>query len=63
MQRARFYAELDVAKWLLHGMEENNDTIVQDATGMLSELNDRVSGDLDQALTQPISQAKHPLDT
>ena len=63
MQRARFYAELDVAKWLLHGIEENNDTIVQDATGMLSALHDRVSGDLDQALTQPISQAKHPLDT
>jgi hypothetical protein len=28
---------------------------------MLSDLNDRVSSDLDQALTQPISHAQHPL--
>lgn len=62
MQRARFYAELDVAKWLLHGIDSGNQTIVDDATGMLQALNDRVSGDMDQALTQPISQAKHPLE-
>ena len=61
MQRARFWAELDVAKWLLHGLDLGNDTITQDATEMLVALNDRVSGDLDQALTQPISQAQHPL--
>jgi macrolide phosphotransferase len=62
MQRARFYAELDVAKWLLHGLKTGNDTITQDATAMLATLHDRVSGDMDQALTQPISQAKHPLE-
>ena len=62
MQRARFYAELDVAKWLLHGMASHNETITEDATAMLSALHDRVSGDMDQALTQPISQAKHPLE-
>lgn len=62
MQRARFYAELDVAKWLLHGIDAGNDTITSDATAMLSALHDRVSGDMDQALTQPISQAKHPLE-
>jgi aminoglycoside phosphotransferase (APT) family kinase protein len=62
MQRARFYAELDVAKWLLHGMDSHNETIAEDATAMLSALHDRVSGDMDQALTQPISQAKHPLE-
>lgn len=62
MQRARFYAELDVAKWLLHGIDSANDTITEDATAMLSALHDRVSGDMDQALTQPISQAKHPLE-
>jgi len=61
-QRARFYAELDVAKWLLHGMDSHNETITEDATAMLSALHDRVSGDMDQALTQPISQAKHPLE-
>ena len=62
MQRARFYAELDVARWLLHGIDVSNDTITEDATAMLSALHDRVSGDMDQALTQPISQAKHPLE-
>ncbi len=62
MQRARFYAELDVAKWLLHGLEAENETITEDATAMLSTLHDRVSGDMDQALTQPISHAKHPLE-
>jgi macrolide phosphotransferase len=56
MHRARFWAELDVAKWLLHGMALRNEAIVSDATDMLVALNDRVSGDLDQALTQPISQ-------
>ena len=61
MQRARFWAELDVAKWLLHGMDLGNDTITQDATDMLVALNDRVSGDLDQAITQTISLARHPL--
>jgi hypothetical protein len=56
MHRARFWAELDVAKWLLHGMDIGNDAIARDATDMLVALSDRVSGDLDQALTQPISQ-------
>lgn len=56
LHRARFWAELDVAKWLLHGIDIGNDAIARDATEMLVALNDRVSGDLDQALTQPISQ-------
>lgn len=56
MHRARFWAELDVAKWLLHGIDSGNEAIARDATDMLVALNDRVSGDLDQALTQPIAQ-------
>lgn len=56
MHRARFWAELDVAKWLLHGIDSGNDAITRDATDMLVALNDRVSGDLEQALTQPITQ-------
>jgi macrolide phosphotransferase len=59
MQRARLWAELDVAKWLLHGRDSGNDAITRDAGEMLVALNDRVSGDLDQALTQPISQQKN----
>ena len=61
MQRARFYAELDIAKWLLHGVQMGHDTVTHDATEMLSDLSDRVSSDLDQALTAPISHAQHPL--
>jgi len=61
MHRARFWAELDIARWLMHGITVDNETIVHDATAMLAALNDRVAGDMDQALTQPISQQKHPL--
>lgn len=61
LQRARFAAELDVARWLLHGKERNNDGIIQDATEMLVALNDRVAGDIETALTQPITQQRHPL--
>ena len=63
IHRSRFYAELDVAKWLLHGLEADNATIISDATAMLSNLHDRVASDLDQALTAPISLAKHPLES
>lgn len=56
MQRARFYAELDIAKWLLHGVSTGQDTIIQDATDMLSALNDRVSSNMDHALTAPVTQ-------
>jgi aminoglycoside phosphotransferase (APT) family kinase protein len=63
LQRARFWAELDVARWLLHGLETSQDHIIQDATDMLQTLNDRVAGDLESVLTQPISQQRHPLAT
>lgn len=61
LQRARFHAELDIARWLLHGRDRNSDTIVHDATEMLVSLNDRVASDMEAALTQPISQQPHPL--
>jgi len=61
LQRARFAAELDVARWLLHGKDRRDDSIISDATEMLVALNDRVSGDIETALTQPITQQKHPL--
>lgn len=56
LQRARFWAELDVARWLLHGIDTRSESITQDAAGMLQALNDRVSGDLDAAITQPITK-------
>lgn len=56
LQRARFWAELDVARWLLHGIDTRSESITQDASGMLQALNDRVAGDLEAAITQPITQ-------
>ncbi len=35
-QRAMFYAELEVAKWLLHGTEQRSTEIVDDAVEMLT---------------------------
>jgi len=61
LQRARFWAELDIARWLVHGLEHSDDAVISDATEMLQALNDRVAGDMDSAITQPISQQKHPL--
>jgi aminoglycoside phosphotransferase (APT) family kinase protein len=41
-QRAMLYAELEVARWLLHGREARNQSIVDDAVSMLDGLVDRV---------------------
>jgi aminoglycoside phosphotransferase (APT) family kinase protein len=45
-RRAVFAAELELARWLLHGTERRSTEIVDDAVGMLHALLDRVSGDL-----------------
>lgn len=45
-QRAMFYAELEVAKWLLHGTETRSTEIVDDAVGMLTALADSVHNDV-----------------
>ena len=37
-QRARLYAELEFAKWLVHGHEAGRDDIVDDAVGLLESL-------------------------
>lgn len=37
-ERARLYAELEYAKWLIHGHESGNDSIVSDAVGLLDSL-------------------------
>jgi macrolide phosphotransferase len=44
--RARLYAELDVARWLLHGTQTRNTEIVDDAVGMLSAIVDSVENDV-----------------
>jgi aminoglycoside phosphotransferase (APT) family kinase protein len=60
-QRARLWAELDIARWLLHGIDVRNEKIVDEATQLISDLHDRISGDLDSTLTEPITRVPHPL--
>ena len=55
-RRAVFAAELELARWLLHGTERRSTEIVDDAVGMLHALLDRVSGDL----TNPLSAQPAP---
>lgn len=45
-QRATLYAELEIAKWLLHGTETRSTEIVDDAVEMLSSLVDSVHNDV-----------------
>jgi macrolide phosphotransferase len=55
-RRALFAAELELARWLLHGTERRSTEIVDDAVEMLHALLDRVSGDL----TNPLSAEQAP---
>lgn len=41
-QRAMLYAELEVARWLLHGRETHNQAVVDDAVQMMDGLVDQV---------------------
>lgn len=45
-QRAKLYAELELAKWLLHGTEIRSTEIVDDAVELLSGLSDNVRSDV-----------------
>lgn len=56
-QRAMLYAELEVARWLLHGREVRDQGIVDDAVQMLDGLVDRVHS---QSVT-PLSTATGPI--
>ena len=60
-QRARFWAELDIARWLLHGIDVRSEEIVDEATQLINELHDRISGDMESGLTEAITEAPHPL--
>ena len=50
-QRAMLYAELEVARWLLHGREVRDQSIVDDAVEMLDGLVDRVHSNSMNALS------------
>ncbi|MBF4568722.1 phosphotransferase [Plantibacter sp. VKM Ac-2880] len=55
--RARLYAELEIARWLLHGRDSHDETIVEDAVAMLDGLVDRVLGDV----TDPLGTTNGPV--
>ncbi|MGO1769376.1 MAG: aminoglycoside phosphotransferase [Microbacterium sp.] len=40
--RARFHAEMEFARWLVHGLEAHRDTVVRDAAALLDSLADGV---------------------
>jgi len=56
-RRAVFAAELEVARWLLHGTEQRSTEIVDDAVEMLSALLDRVQGDVTNPLVAEPSRS------
>jgi macrolide phosphotransferase len=58
-QRATLYSELEVARWLLHGIEQKNAEIVEDAVDMLDRLVDAVR----QEPTNSVGQETAPILT
>ncbi|MFH8250364.1 phosphotransferase [Microbacterium sp. B2969] len=44
-ERSRLYAELEFAKWLVHGVENDREEIVDDAVTLLASLAEGVRGD------------------
>jgi len=53
MHRANLYNEVDVARWLLHGIDKKNPAIVDDAVEMLEHLVSIVALDGDDSLAAP----------
>jgi aminoglycoside phosphotransferase (APT) family kinase protein len=55
-KRARLYAELEIARWLLHGVDSKDSTIVADAEAMLGSLSATVQNDLLNPLSTDTGQ-------
>ena len=65
IKRARLYAELEVAKWLLHGTERRSTEIVDDAVKMLHNLVDLVQYDANRSIdtdTRPVMTVREVED-
>lgn len=52
-KRAAFWNELQVAKWLLHGIEQHDEQIIDDATTMFDDLVPRASRSLASDTPEP----------
>lgn len=67
-KRAFLYSELEIARWLLHGVTARNAEIVEDATDMMARLVETISGDSENVVgtdTRPVlsvSQVEDMLD-
>ncbi|WP_066040345.1 phosphotransferase [Herbiconiux solani] len=55
-KRARLYAELEIARWLLHGVDTRDEGVVSDAVGMLESLHATVENDLLNPLSTDTGQ-------
>lgn len=56
-QRAVLYSELELARWLLHGVEKQDQSIIDDAVDMLDRLVDTVNSEGENTVgvgTQPV---------
>lgn len=62
--RARLYAELEFAKWLVHGADERRPEIMDDAQALLASLADTVGDDdlVPSLLGEPLDDAMAILD-
>lgn len=52
--RSALYHELEIARWLLHGVESHDQSIIDDAVSMLDRLVDRLS-----LLESPVPERQH----
>ncbi|MFB2556615.1 phosphotransferase [Herbiconiux liangxiaofengii] len=55
-KRARLYAELEIARWLLHGVDSRDEAIIADAESMLGGLRATVQNDLLNPLSTDTGQ-------
>ncbi|MET1043877.1 MAG: phosphotransferase [Microbacteriaceae bacterium] len=53
LHRAMLYAELEIARWLLHGTETRDTEVVDDAVAMMHGLVDRVQNDVMNPIGPP----------
>lgn len=63
--RAKFYHELEIARWLLHGVDTHDQSVVDDAISMLDRLVDhlvRLGGPLPERPASNSSEAERLLD-
>ncbi|MFC5928764.1 phosphotransferase [Cryobacterium melibiosiphilum] len=59
VQRAMLYAELELARWLLHGVDSHDQAVIDDAIGML----DGLVGTVHDRSSHPLSPETGPIMT